>query len=155
MLDRIKKFLTGIGTEPVKTANNSLQIAVAALLAEAARMDDQFDASERAVIKGLLMGRFHLSAEAAESLVVSGEEVADQSSQLFRFTHTIAQHLQPAERIGIIETLWEVVYADGTLSPDEDALLRRVAGLLHVPDRDRGQARQRVLQRLGYAPSLL
>jgi len=29
------------------------------------------------------------------------------------------------------------------------ALLRRVAGLIYVPDRERGEARQRVLRRLG------
>jgi hypothetical protein len=29
----------------------------------------------------------------------------------------------------------------------EDTLLRRIGGLLYVPDRERGAARQRVLQR--------
>ena len=32
--------------------------------------------------------------------------------------------------------------------PDEDALLRRVAGLLYVSDYDRGEARKRVLRRI-------
>jgi hypothetical protein len=34
------------------------------------------------------------------------------------------------------------------LNEYEDSLLRRVGGLIYVPDRDRGAARQRVLQRL-------
>ena len=45
--------------------------------------------------------------------------------------------------------LWEVAYADGKLDPDEDVLLRRVAGLVYVSDEDRVAARQRVLSRLG------
>ena len=45
--------------------------------------------------------------------------------------------------------LWEVAYADGTLDEYEDSLLRRVAGLIYVPDKERGIARQRVLKRLG------
>ena len=51
----------------------------------------------------------------------------------------------------ILEMLWEVAYADGVLNPEEDQLLRRIAGLIHVSDRDRALARQRVLQRLGRA----
>jgi len=45
--------------------------------------------------------------------------------------------------------LWEVVYADGHLDDYESNLLRRVAGLIHVSDRERGDARRRVLDRLG------
>ena len=45
--------------------------------------------------------------------------------------------------------LWEVAYADGVLDPLEDALLRRVAGLIDVSDHERGTARLRVCARLG------
>jgi uncharacterized tellurite resistance protein B-like protein len=45
--------------------------------------------------------------------------------------------------------LWEVAYADGVLDEYEDSLLRRVSGLIYVPDPERGMARQRVLERLG------
>ena len=41
------------------------QLAAAALLVEAATMDDSFDAAERATILELLSGRFGLSAEEA------------------------------------------------------------------------------------------
>jgi uncharacterized tellurite resistance protein B-like protein len=44
--------------------------------------------------------------------------------------------------------LWKVAYSDGVLDPYEDALLRQIAGLIHVPDRERGLARQRALEAL-------
>jgi uncharacterized tellurite resistance protein B-like protein len=47
--------------------------------------------------------------------------------------------------------LWEVAYADGVLDPLEDTMLRRVAGLVDVSDHERGEARLRVLRRLGIA----
>ena len=53
------------------------------------------------------------------------------------------------ERVGMVEMLWEVAYADGVLDPEEDLLIRRVAGLIHVTDRERVVARQQVLTRLG------
>jgi uncharacterized tellurite resistance protein B-like protein len=45
--------------------------------------------------------------------------------------------------------LWQVAYADRVLDDYEDSLLRRVGGLIYVPDRERGMARRRVLERLG------
>jgi Tellurite resistance protein TerB len=44
--------------------------------------------------------------------------------------------------------LWEVAYSDGVLTGDEDTLIRRVAGLIYVPDRERGEAKLRVRERL-------
>jgi uncharacterized tellurite resistance protein B-like protein len=41
-----------------------------------------------------------------------------------------------------------VAYSDGVLTSDEDTLIRRVAGLIYVPDRERGEAKRRVLERL-------
>jgi uncharacterized tellurite resistance protein B-like protein len=61
----------------------------------------------------------------------------------------VVQKVVVEDRVRILEMLWEVAYADGALDPEEDALLRRIAGLIHVSDRDRGLARQRVLLRLG------
>ncbi|MBS0281793.1 MAG: TerB family tellurite resistance protein, partial [Proteobacteria bacterium] len=55
----------------------------------------------------------------------------------------------PAERIQLIEMLWEVAYADGVLDPEEDLLIRRIAGLIAVEDRERVLARQRVAARMG------
>jgi uncharacterized tellurite resistance protein B-like protein len=45
--------------------------------------------------------------------------------------------------------MWEVAYADGALHDYEASLLRRVTGLLYVSDRESGEARKRVLARLG------
>ena len=52
------------------------------------------------------------------------------------------------QRIELIEMLWSIAYADGVLDPEEDALIRQIAGLIHVPDKARGMARQRVLARV-------
>jgi uncharacterized tellurite resistance protein B-like protein len=46
-----------------------------------------------------------------------------------------------------------VVLVDGELDPLEDTLLRRIGGLIDVPDRERGAARQRVMGRLGLGGS--
>ena len=73
---------------------------------------------------------------------------SDLSSQIHPFTRLAVERMTPEERIRLIEMLWEVAYADGVLDPEEDVLLRRVAGLVYVSDADRIAARQRVLKRM-------
>jgi uncharacterized tellurite resistance protein B-like protein len=148
MFDRILDLLMP-GDAP--RAETEIHIAVAALLVEAARMDDHFDPAERSAIRGVLARRFALDAASIDRLIARAEGAADRSSALYRFTRVVAERFDPAARIGMIEMLWEVAYADGVLDPDEDALIRRIAGLIFVEDHERGAARQRVLARLGHA----
>ena len=43
--------------------------------------------------------------------------------------------------------MWEVAFADGIIHDFEENLIRRVAGLIYVSDRDRGEAKKRVRAR--------
>jgi uncharacterized tellurite resistance protein B-like protein len=97
----------------------------------------------------LLESRSDLSHSDAETLLRAGELAATESAELFHFTRIINERLSFAERVDLIEMLWEVAYCDRVLDEYEDSLLRRVGGLIYVPDRERGMARQRVRNRLG------
>lgn len=153
MFERIKALLSGShGQHPAGAARygfSDLQVAAAALLVEAAQMDTEFDAAERAKILDLVRMRFELTEAEAQSLIeVAGERVA-QSSQLYSFTRVVKDNFDQDERIGLMEMLWEVAYADGTLHHLEASLMRRIAGLIYVSDHDSGAARKRALKRLG------
>jgi uncharacterized tellurite resistance protein B-like protein len=148
MIDRMLDFLTGRKAPTHLDRPDELELAVAALLIEAARMDDQFDAAERATIERVLEDRFDLSREDVRSLMESAEEAVRQSTQYFPFTREIVQRISHEDRAHILEMMWEVAYADGVLDPHEDALLRRIAGLIHVSDQERGLARQRALEKV-------
>jgi uncharacterized tellurite resistance protein B-like protein len=147
MLDRLLKFLSGAEVPSAEPRPDELELAVAALLVEAARMDDNFDLGERAAIERLLAARFDLSPEAVHALVASAEQKVRETAQYFPFTRAITTRLSTEQRVGIIDMLWEVAYADGLLDPQEDMLLRQIAGLIHVPDRERGEARKRALEK--------
>ena len=127
------------------------QVAAAALMVEAARLDGSFSDVERDRIRTLLVRHFQLSPWAAAELLSRAERTATESVAWQGFTRAIKDALPPEERVGILELLWEVVYADGTLHDYEASLLRRVAGLLYVSDRESGEARLRVMERLGIA----
>lgn len=149
MINRLRDFLSGREVPAVAKRTDDLAHAVAALLIEAARMDNTFDAAERAAVERLLAQRFDLEPQAVKSLVEAAEEMVRRSTQFYSFTRRINDRLSEEERIGIIEMMWKVAYSDGVLDPHEDMLLRRIAGLIHVTDLDRGLARKRALADLG------
>jgi uncharacterized tellurite resistance protein B-like protein len=118
-------------------------------MVEAATMDSAFDAAERAQIGELIQGRFALGPDEAADLIAEAERAVAASVQWHGFTSAIKDGYDHAERVELIEMLWEVAYADGRLHDYEGSLLRRIAGLLYVSDRESGEARKRVLARLG------
>jgi len=128
------------------TVSSRLETAVAVLLVEAARMDSTFGMDERKVIETLLAQRFRLSAPEVAALLARAETTVADTTQYFPFTHHINQQMTEAEKSEVIEMLWRVAYADGELDPHEDALIRQIAGLIHVTDRERAFARQRALE---------
>src|SRR5262245_14773913 len=148
IIDRLLDLLTAREAPAQGVGEDDLEIAVAALLIEAARMDARFDVAERSVIERLLAEKFDLAPDAVAALVQSAAKVVAHSAQYFPCTQKICRNMSPEERVQVIEILWKVAYSDGILDPHEDMLLRQIAGLIHVSDQERGSARKRALERL-------
>ena len=124
------------------------EIASAALLVEAATADGHFDDIERATILGLLGRRFALSEADATSLLEVAQERQARSNEVFKFALAARQAFDEEERVGLIEMLWTTILSDGEVHDYEGSLMRRIAGLLHVPDKAAGEARKRAALKL-------
>lgn len=149
MLKRLKDFLSSQTGEESGADHDELQLALAALLVYAAHLDEELDGEEREIILGLLEEHFELDRAGALDLFEKAWEKATETTQLFGMTRVICDHYDADQRLEMLEMLWQVVYSDGRLHDHEASLMRRVAGLLHVSDRDSGVARKRALDRLG------
>ena len=147
MLTQIKSLLAGTAPK----AGLDLRTAVAALLVETAWSAEGFDAGERERIERLLEARFGISADAARELLEDGDRVGRENVHVLRFTKRILDEMTHEERIEIIEMLWEVAYADGTLEADEERLVVKIAGLLFVSAGERNAARRRAMAKVGAA----
>ena len=99
------------------------------------------------MLRALIQRKLAMTPETALQLLEAARLRQREAVELFRFTDAAKRAMDETERAGLVEMLWEVVYADGVLDPFEDRLIRSVAALLHVPDRLRAEARQRVLAR--------
>lgn len=122
---------------------DEFHLAAAVLLVYAASVDGEFDRAERDRIEWLCEHRFELAAEEAHALIEAAEREAGEAVQLLRFTRTIKDGFSYEERVHLVEMLWEVVYADRVVEAHEAQLMRRIAGLIYVDDRDSGIARSR------------
>ena len=132
---------------PQREPNPRLSVAV--LMVEAALQDEHFCERERAMIQSLLIRRFGLTEEGFVQLMATAEEQNKRMVQLLGYTSDISDTMEMAQRVELIGMLWDVAYADDTLHPDEDLLIRRIAGLVSVGDRDRVVARNRAQARHG------
>jgi uncharacterized tellurite resistance protein B-like protein len=152
MINRIKALFGGktakAAVDAGKHSHDELQLAAAALLVEAACLDGHYGDAEQRTIDGLLRQQFGLNEAEARTLHDLALTEQSEANQLLGFTRVIKDRYSPEERIELIEMAWEVAYADGELHAHEANLLRRLGGLLYVSDRDRGEARKRVLARL-------
>ncbi len=143
MLNWLKSMLSTDEEESVDAGRtDDPQVAAAALLVETALSDGIYADIEEQRILNVLKATFDLEDEAAETLLRTAEDLAEQATGAHQFTKLVKK-LEPERRIRFIEGLYFVSFADGEKCPYEDAFVRHVASLLHVEDRDRAEARKR------------
>ncbi|MDO5632155.1 MAG: TerB family tellurite resistance protein [Paracoccus sp. (in: a-proteobacteria)] len=134
---------------PRPLASEDAEVAVAALLVRVARADDHYTAAERERIDRVLARRRGLNPEEATARRLAAEMIEAEAPDTVRFTRLVKERIALDDRIGVIAAMWEVAYADNQRSAGEESLIRLVAGLLGVTDRESAVARQQVMARIG------
>lgn len=139
MLDAIKSFLTELsGADEEKTFDdNDYRLAAAGLLFHVIAVDGVVSDEERNKLAELLMRRYHLDRAGVTSLIAAAETADNEAIDLYGFTHILKQKLDAAGRERIVELMWTLVYADGSVHEFEDNVVWRVAELLGVSSHDR------------------
>jgi len=130
--------------DPAPLPDPDARRALGALMVRIARADGQYTDAEAARIDRVLVARHGLSPFEAAALRREAETLEGEAPDTVRFTRAIKDAVPFEERLGVIEALWDVVLADGVRDHEEDALLRLLANLLGINDRDSALARQRV-----------
>lgn len=147
MMDRIKRMFTA--KTPAELPMPA-ETAIAALLVEAALVDGVYVNIESDMIAEILLEVFDFDAAKADAVLAEAEMLAEEAVGSHQFTRH-AKGLPLADRVQLIEAIYRVVFADGEHSDLEDTYVRHVAGLLHVDDVLRAQARKCAEARTGGA----
>ncbi len=130
---------------PAEGANDDdARLAITALLVRIARADHDYAEVEKARIDEISQIRFGLTPAEATALRAEAEELEAKAPDTVRFTRAIKDAVPHEERLGVLEAMWSVVLADDERDTFEDSLMRMVANLLGISDRDSALARQAV-----------
>jgi|TARA_B110000093_G_scaffold116859_1_gene125168 uncharacterized tellurite resistance protein B-like protein len=117
--------------------------AMAALMVRIAKSDDDYAITECEQIEAILSVLYSLSPAEAAKLRNQAETLEANAPDTVRFTRAIKDAVPYQGRFEVVRALWQVVLADGERDHEEDALMRLLASLLGVNDRDSAIARQR------------
>lgn len=142
------KNLLGMSGDSAGPEKPSLEVATAALFLEMATVDEEFDTSERDRIVGHLVHLHGISEEQAQELLTVAEQERDGRVDIWSFTNVINEHFDEAEKVHMMEMVWQVVFADGRLDTHEDYLVRKIAKLLRLNHRQMIEAKLRVKEKL-------
>lgn len=151
MLNALKDLFDALrpplpGAAPHDSAH-ALQLATAVLLVEVMRADPTLHDSERDAVLGALRERFALGADEAARLVALAHQASKDATDLFAFTRLVDERFDMDQKVRIVEEMWRVAYADGTLAAHERHVMWRIADLLHVPQGAYVHARMRAQER--------
>ena len=122
-----------------------IMVATAAILLEVANIDEEFSTDERERILAILKERFHLEDDYIAELVELSDQQRKNTIDLWHFTNIINQAYDAKEKEQIIESIWQVIYADGKLDKYEDHIVHKLSYLLNITHSKMIQAKLKAL----------
>jgi uncharacterized tellurite resistance protein B-like protein len=139
MFAALKEFLDDIlprDGPPSACPGLSLRVAAAVLLMEVMRASEGIAIEERRAAAQALAEQFGLADDEMPPLLQQAERESIAAYDYFRFTQPLDEQLPQERKIALVEAMWRVAYADRRLVPEENAVISKVADLLHVSHGD-------------------
>jgi uncharacterized tellurite resistance protein B-like protein len=147
MLELLRNFLHRVDTPHARFGDDDARLALAALLVHCSGIEGSVSTEERATLRDVLTRAFGLPASDLGDLIADAIAAEREAVDLYRFTSVLKRQMSESERIGVVDSLWDIVYADGVSHEFEENLVWRVAELLGVSGRDRIASKQAATKR--------
>ena len=134
-----------------KPKQDPLRLATAAVLLEIGYADGTFSPAEGEDLTAYLKRAFGLEPEEARELIDEATEIRNRTIDHFALTNYIRKNASLPDRIGIVKTMWRMVYSDGKLTDYENYLVRKLADLLGLEHHVMIEAKVAVMRDMGIA----
>lgn len=132
MIKKVANYLSSILKVEEDNKEKDNRIAIASLLCAVAYANHDTSDVELLSIEKNLIKLLAVNKEQIQILMGLAKEEVQESTSIFDFTSQL-EDLDHNERISVIEAMWHTAYADDHLDEMEEAIIRRVAGLIYVP----------------------
>ena len=132
--------------EKIISIDNDSLSKIAALLIHAAKIDENYEETEKDIIKKTLI---ELGAEKSsiDDIISKATTIEENSNQILDFTREI-KNSPESDKIKIIESLWKIIYSNNNADMYETNLMRRLAGLLYINPKMMGDLKEKIKQEL-------
>ena len=122
--------------------DNNLYVNIGALLIHVAKIDENYSAKEKEIIKKTLL-KLGLTNDLLDSVFKKSEETEKNSNQILEFTKEV-KNKDEEFKIKIVEALWKIIYADNVSDMYEMSLMRRLTGLLYLDTKIVGDIKDKI-----------
>ena len=119
-----------------------------ALLIHAARIDENYTEKEKKLIINFaeMSSKKNLSKNEILDLVSKAEEYEKNSNQILEYTQEVKKLDLKTKQL-VLEFLWKIILSDDKSDVYESTLMRRICGLLYLPDKLSGEIKSNILKR--------
>ena len=152
MLLSLKRKLNNAFTVNAASSDDDKQpainMAVTALLIEAAQADYDFSSDEVDQIRRSLTSKFKIPEQDINDLMESAHAELDSATCLHELTAVINDNWGLSDKVLLLDALWQVVLSDQRLDPHEQHLMRKLQGLLYIPQSEYIAAKIRAKSRV-------
>ena len=135
-------------SEKAESENENL-IQILALLIHAAKIDEKYTEKEKKLIKEFILKFSNNSNENVTEnnildILNKAEDFEKNSNQILEFTKEVKKVDLKLKKF-VLQTLWQIVLSDNKAGIYESNLMRRICGLLYIPDKLSGEIKSNIL----------
>ena len=134
-------------SEKAQSENEDL-IKIIALLIHAAKIDENYSEKEKKLIMSFteMSSNKKLDNEQINSLIDQAEQYEKNSNQILEFTQEVKKMDFNTKR-RVLEFLWKIILSDNKSDVYESNLMRRICGLLYLPDKLSGEIKLDIIRK--------
>ena len=111
----------------------------------AAKIDENYSEVEKNIIFSFVINFSKKTKEEVSAIIKKSEEDERSSNQILEYTKSVKK-MDKKLKILVLETLWKIILSDNKSGQYESNLMRRICGLLYLPDKLSGEIKLNILE---------
>jgi uncharacterized tellurite resistance protein B-like protein len=138
MLNLIRKAIEGKNraVPPALREERKVELLAAVFLLEAAQSDSHCAENELLHVVETVKSVFMLPGEYVEELIALAKCERKEAADIYHFTRQANEQMSRDQKLAILQAVWRVIYADGTISKYEEHFARKLTNLLWLDHKD-------------------
>ena len=133
--------------ENISNNKNIDTMKMVALLIHAAKIDENYSKKEKNIIINFtkMISNEQFDDEKISSIVDKAEKYEKNSNQILEYTQEVKKMDLKTKEL-VLEFLWRIILSDDKSDVYESTLMRRICGLLYLPDKLSGEIKLKILK---------